>query len=47
MPLMLEVGRESVTASAVEESLADLEAALIDEALDGGAMPPIQAQFSL
>ena len=47
MPLMLEVGRESVTASAVEESLADLEAALIDEALDGGAMPPIQSQFAL
>ena len=47
MPLMLEVGRESVTASAVEESLADLEAELIDEALDGGEMPPIQAQFPI
>ena len=43
---MLEVGRR---ASPLRRSrkLADLEAALIDEALDGGAMPPIQSQFAL
>ena len=47
MPLMLEVGRESVTASAVEDSLAELEAELIDEALDGFNGAPIQASLPL
>lgn len=47
MPLMLEVGRESVTASAVEDSLAELEAELIDEALDGFTGAPLQASLPL
>ena len=48
MPMMLEVGRESVTASAVEDSLAELEAELIAEALDGmGKVTPIQARLAL
>ena len=47
MPLMLEVGRESVTASAVEDSLAELEAELIDEALDGFNGAPLQASLPL
>jgi hypothetical protein len=42
------VGRESVTASAVEDSLAELEAELIAEALDGmGKVTPIQARLAL
>ncbi|XDZ64862.1 ligase-associated DNA damage response DEXH box helicase [Alphaproteobacteria bacterium LSUCC0684] len=48
MPLMLEVGRESVTASAVEESLAELEAELVAEALEGmDTSIPIQASLAL
>ncbi len=48
MPLMLEVGREVVTASAVEDGLAELEAELIDEAMDGiDFSSPIQANLAL
>ena len=48
MPLMLEVGREVVTASAVEDGLAELEAELIDEAMDGiDFSTPIQANLAL
>ena len=47
MPLMLEVGRESVTASAVEDSLAELEAELIDEARGGFPGAPLQASLPL
>ncbi len=48
MPMMLEVGRESVTASAVEDSLAELEAELIAEALDGmEKATPLQARLAL
>ena len=48
MPLMLEVGRESVTASAVEDGLAELEADLINEAMDGlDISTPIQANLAL
>ena len=32
MPLLLEVGRESVTASAVDELLSELESELVNEA---------------
>ena len=48
MPLMLEVGREVVTASAVEDGLAELEASLIEEAMDGfDVTTPIQAHLAL
>lgn len=48
MPLMLEVGREAVTASAVEDGLLELEAELIDEALDGmDTSKPLQASLAL
>ena len=48
MPLMLEVGREVVTASAVEDGLAALEAELLDEAMDGlDLSAQIQANLAL
>jgi len=48
MPLMLEVGREVVTASAVEDGLAELEAELIDEAMGGVDLnAPFQASLAL
>jgi len=48
MPLMLEVGRETITGSAVEDSLAELEAELITEALDGmETSRPLQARLAL
>ena len=48
MPLMLEVGREVVTASAVEDGLAELEAELIDEAMGGvDFTAPFQASLAL
>ena len=48
MPLMLEVGREPVTASAVEDSLAELEAELLNEAMDGlDVNTPFQASLGV
>lgn len=48
MPLMLEVGREPVTASAVEDSLAELEADLLNEAMDGlDVNAPFQASLGV
>ena len=48
MPLMLEVGREPVTASAVEDSLAELEADLLNEAMDGlDVNTPFQASLGV
>ncbi len=48
MPLMLEVGREPVTASAVEDSLAELEADLLHEAMDGlDVDTPFQASLGV
>ncbi|MCE2518073.1 MAG: ligase-associated DNA damage response DEXH box helicase [Alphaproteobacteria bacterium] len=48
MPLMLEVGREAVTASAVEDGLAELQAELMDEAMDGVDLnAPLQSSFAL
>lgn len=48
MPLMLEVGREAVTASAVEDGLLELEAELMAEAMDGHDLnAPVQASLAL
>jgi ATP-dependent Lhr-like helicase len=44
VPLLLEVGREAVTASAVDDLLSDLEATLLEEAFgDSGEEKPRSA----
>jgi len=45
VPLLLEVGREAVTASAVDDLLSDLEKTLLEEAFGSAETPPAVTRY--